>query len=84
MLMIGLSNGFYSLEYFSEMFKKIMEVSPLKYKKYCVNRFSMKEEEVNVILNNTINLKMLFEFGDRYKNNRKPVKDPVRKLSIFN
>ena len=83
MLMVGLSNGFYSLEYFSEMFKKTIGVSPLKYKKYINNRFSFKEEDVNIILNNIINLKTLSEFVDKYKKNRKPIKLPVRKLSIF-
>ncbi|MEE3343111.1 MAG: AraC family transcriptional regulator [Bacilli bacterium] len=84
MLMIGLYNGFYSLEYFSEMFKKIIGVSPLKYKKYSRNRFLLDDKDVDKILNGIINLKLLIDFKNEYKNNRKPKEAPVRKLSIFN
>ena len=72
------------MEYFSEMFKKIIGVSPLKYKRYTINRFLLDNNDVNTILNNIINLKLLIDFKDEYKNNRKPKEVPVRKLSIFN
>ena len=84
MLMVGLSNGFYSLEYFSEMFKKIIGVSPLKYRRYSINRFLLDDEDVNNILNGLINLKMLIDFKEKYKKNRRPKEAPVKKLSIFN
>lgn len=81
--LVGMLCGFFSIEYFSETFKKVIGVSPLKYKKYCSNRFTLSEEEVYLILGNSIELQMLMEYIDRYKKNRKPKVAPVRKLSIF-
>ena len=84
MLTIGLLNGFYSLEYFSETFKKIIGVSPIKFKKYCNNRFSFTEEDNYLIINNLIKMQDIIELVNKYKNNRRHIKIPVRKLSIFN
>lgn len=81
--LVGILCGFFSIEYFSETFKKVIGVSPLKYKKYCFNRFTLSEKEVYLILGNLIELQMLMEYTDRYKKNRKPKVAPVRKLSIF-
>ena len=81
--MIGMLCGFFSIEYFSETFKKTMGVSPLKYKKYCFNRFALSEREMDLILGNSIELQTLVEYSNNYKKNRKPKVSPVRKLSIF-
>ncbi len=83
MMLVGLSCGYYSLEYFSEMFKKVLGVSPLKYKKYCLNRFALSNNDLDIILDNTIKLDILIEKVNRYKNNRKPKVFPVKKRSIF-
>ena len=81
--MIGMLCGFFSIEYFSETFKKVIGVSPLKYRKYCSNRLVLEEKEIDLILGNSIELQMLMEYTDRYKKNRKPKVAPVKKLSIF-
>ena len=82
-MMIGLLNGFYSLEYFSETFKKIIGVSPLRYKKYCINRFILDENDINTIINGSIYLESLVDLVNNYKKKKKPMVAPVRKLSIF-
>ena len=80
---IGMMCGFFSIEYFSETFKKVMGVSPLKYKKYCFNRFGLSDNDTYLILGNSVELQILIEFIDSYKKNRRPKEAPVRKLSIF-
>lgn len=50
-LNIALNNGFNSLEYFSETFKKIMGVSPTTYKNY-LDHLDISNEEFEKIINN--------------------------------
>lgn len=80
---VFISNGFYSLEYFSEMFKKITEVSPSVYKKYCKDRYSVNNEDYYKILNASIKLKEIIDRKDRYLIDIKPKNNPVKSLSIF-
>ena len=70
-LSIAFKNGFNSLEYFSETFKKIMGVSPIIYKKYLNYKFVTKEEQEKILENiskiNNIKINAL-----NYLNHRKP------------
>ena len=50
-LSIALNNGFNSLEYFSETFKKIMGVSPTVYKNY-LEHLDISNEKFEKIINN--------------------------------
>ena len=84
LIRIGIDNGFYSLEYYSEMFKKIIGVSPSVYKKFYYNRYSPSKENYKLITDNIIKLNMLINKVNKYKQNIKPEKPPTRKLSIFN
>ena len=84
LIRIGIDNGFYSLEYFSEIFKKIVGVSPSVYKKFYYNRYSPSKENYKLITDNIIKLNMLINKVNKYKQNIKPEKPPVRKLTIFN
>jgi len=78
-----INNGFYSLEYFSETFKKIVGVSPSIYKKFCKNRNSVSEKDYNKIINSSLILQELLDKKNRYLNNLKPVSNPVKTLTIF-
>ncbi len=78
---IALRNGFYSLEYFSEMFRKVMGVSPRVYQNYLLYRLTSCEEELDVIQFNWAELQVFVDFIKEYKKNRNT--QPVLKLSIF-
>ncbi len=83
LIRIAIDNGFYSLEYFSEMFKKIIGVSPSIYKKFYHNRYTPSKSNYKLITDNIIKLNMLINNVNKYKVNTKPQTAPVRKLSIF-
>ena len=80
-LYIALNNGFYSLEYYSEMFKNIMGISPSKYRDYYKFRKNVDLDTFYKINNNKINLTNKIKNIDSYK--RIIVKKDVLKLSIF-
>lgn len=80
---IALDNGFYSLEYFSEIFKKVMGVSPRVYKKYLDYNNELDEDIKFLIRDNLIKLNDLINYKDKYLNNVKPDGIPVKKLTIF-
>jgi len=80
---IAIDNGFYSLEYFSEMFKKIVGVSPSIYKKFYYSRYMPSKENYKLITDNIIKLNLLINKVNTYKLKTKPQDIPVRKLSIF-
>ena len=81
---IAINCGFSSLEYFSEMFHKVMGVSAKEYRFYINNRFLQKQEKVSILLNNWFDLQSLYEKVDKYKKNRKPRVVPILKKSIWN
>jgi len=83
LIRIAIENGFYSLEYFSEMFKKIIGVSPSIYKKFYYNRYTPSKNNYKLITDNIIKLNMSINKVNQYKLKRKPQTNPVRKLSIF-
>ena len=71
-LSIGLNNGFNSIEYYSEIFKKIMGVNPKKYK-YFINRSRfIKDKEIDLIIKRVDDLNNLDMFIKKYLLNRKP------------
>lgn len=80
---VALRNGFYSLEYFSEMFHNIMGVSPRIYQTYFYSRFAKCDKEIDIIQDNLVELQTFVNFIKEYKRNRKPSKSPVLKLSLF-
>lgn len=84
LIRIAIDNGFYSLEYFSETFKKIIGVSPSIYKKFYHSRYSPSKENYKLITDNILKLNTIINKINKYKTNIKPQKLPVRKLSIFN
>lgn len=80
-LYIGLKHGFSSLEYYSEVFHKVMGVSPVIYRKFSVRSMEVEEEDMKTIQKNLANISGFFENVTRYRNNRK--KTLSMNLSIF-
>ena len=78
----ALKNGFYSQEYYSETFKKIMGVKPITYKKYINYDKSVSYKEIDIILNNLINLKDIVNKKENYLHNFLS-QDHEQVLSIF-
>ena len=68
-LNVALKNGFYSQEYYSEIFKKVMGVKPLTYKKYINYDKSVTYVKIDIILNNLIKLKDIINKKENYINN---------------
>lgn len=81
--LISINNGFYSLEYFSETFKKITGVSPRTFKKIWEYSKNIDLEDEKTIKNSLIFFQEFSERINKYRNNLKPREEPVRKLSIF-
>ena len=80
---ISLNNGFYSLEYFSETFKKISGVPPTTFKKFWIYNYSIKEKDSEKIKNYLIETQEFINRKETYKKNIKPTNPPIKKLSIF-
>ena len=79
---IAFKSGFNSLEYYSEMFKKIMGVSPSIYRKYVNRDISIKDKEIDLILYNIVKLNRIKKMTDKYLNNRKPSTIMVKKIAL--
>lgn len=82
-LRIALLNGYNSIEYYSEIFKNIIGVSPRIYKKFLSPLNNLSTEEKNTIRNSISKLVSSETKIKKYLNNQKPKVMPVRKLSIF-
>ena len=81
-LSIAIKNGFNSLEYFSETFKKIIGVSPLIYKKYLNYKYVTSEEQEK-ILYNVSRISSIKTNALNYINHRKPQFDKyVKKYKL--
>ncbi len=82
-LEIALKNGFNSQEYYSEMFKNILGVSPLIYKKYIKYIYDINDNDMSIIQSKLIEIESIMNKINKYKSNRKP-KEIVKNLSLFN
>ena len=80
-LSIAFKNGFNSLEYFSEIFKKIIGVSPIIYKKYISYKY-INESDEKIILNNVSKLQKIKDDTLIYLSHRKPKKLPTKSLKL--
>lgn len=83
LLNVAISNGFYSLEYFSEMFKNIIGINPSTYKKIINYDRNISDKDMFKYTESITKLKLLIEYSNKYKFNRKTNKIFVKKLSIF-
>lgn len=81
-LNIAFKNGFNSLEYYSEIFKKNIGVSPNIYKKYSSYK-NITDKEEEKILNNICRINSIKSNALNYLNHRKPkVNSYVKKLEF--
>ena len=80
---IAFKNGFYSLEYFSETFKQITNLSPRKFKYFFKQKKSISLEDIDQINNSIVNLYEISKIKNNYLSKQKPTTPPVKKLSIF-
>lgn len=80
---IAFKNGFYSLEYFSETFKKITKLSPQKFKTFFSTKKGITDKDIVLINSAIVNLHEISKIKDMYLARQKPIKPPVKKLSIF-
>ena len=83
LLGIALKNGFNSIEYFSEIFKKITKINPQKANQYFSGTKYLKEKDIDIINTAVINLYGLTSKKRKYLSNRKPKENYIKKLSIF-
>ena len=81
-LNIALNNGFNSIEYYSEIFKKIVGVNPKKYR-YFVNRSKyITDREIDIVIDSVNKLNRLDIFVKRYLERRRPTEKMVKVLGI--
>lgn len=81
-LSIAFKNGFNSLEYFSEIFKKNMGVSPIVYKKYLSYK-NITDKEQKQILDNISRISNIKSNALNYLNHRKSlIEDYTKSLKI--
>ena len=71
-LKVALTYGFTSLEYYSETFKKIIGISPLKYRAFYLKKDNLTDDTKNIVINNVIKLNNLKEKSNYYLRNIKP------------
>ena len=78
-LSIALKNGFNSIEYYSEIFKKVIGVNPQKYKKFINRSLGIIESDIDIIIKNINECNNLKNYTNLYLSRRKPTK-PMEKV----
>ena len=81
-LKISMESGFNSLEYFSEIFKKIIGVSPNTYKQFIRHDIRVEANEISTIINSLVKLDELRNKVMFYRRRVKPSSVMVKKLSL--
>ena len=70
-LMIALNNGFYSQEYYAEIFKKVIGTNPITYKSFIKNRHLSKQKNEDILITNLIDLEYVMDKVNNYIKRRK-------------
>ncbi len=81
-LSTALKNGFNSIEYYSEIFKKIIGVNPMKYKKFINRSLDIKENEIDIIIKNVNECNNIKLKANSYLNRRKPTTKMEKVLKL--
>ncbi len=71
-LSIALKNGFNSIEYYSEIFKKVIGVNPLKYKMFINRNINVLYKDIDTIIKSINECNNLKIFINNYLSRRKP------------
>ena len=79
---ISMESGFNSLEYYSEIFKKVIGVSPMTYKQFIRYDVRVLANEVSTIVNSLVKLDELRNKVTFYRRRVKPSTIMVKKLSL--
>lgn len=82
-LNVALNNGFNSLEYFSETFKKVLGVSPRDYKKSTYFIIKLEDSKLTILRERLVEISTILNKAETYLSRKKPTKPMVKKLSIF-
>ena len=82
LLKISILSGFYSQEYYSEIFKKYIGFSPSIYRKFIFRDISISSDVNDEINKNVDIIKQKLIVVDKYMSNLEPV-NKTRILSIF-
>ena len=80
---IALNNGFNSLEYYSEVFKSFLGVSPTIYKKY-ISGDEVNVEDVILLRNSIMGISKYKTFISNYRNGIKLEEDKGICLTLYN
>ncbi len=71
-LSIALKNGFNSIEYYSEIFSKVIGVNPMKYKKFINRSIDITDSDIEEIVKSINECNNLKEYATSYLARRKP------------
>ena len=82
LIKVAIDNGFYSLEYYSEIFKREIGVSPKKFEKLMYNEYAYSDQIIH-ITQNIINIRKIINNTKKYRLNQKRDIPPRMSLSIF-
>ena len=82
-LYIALNNGFNSLEYFSETFKKVIGVTPSDYKKSTYFIIKLDDKKLFLIREKIAAIDKLLVKIENYLSRRKPKQEMKKQLSIY-
>lgn len=80
---IGIRNGFYSLEYFSETFKSITKLNPKVFKDYFSRKKYISTKDLYLINDSIIKLYEISNIKNIYLSKQKSKNIQVKNLSIF-
>ena len=79
---IALFHGFHSIEYYSEVFRSMIGVSPIMYKKFVLYRDYENESDYDRMTTSIVRLQSVRNFVNQYLTRRKPSKLPVKKIQL--
>ena len=82
-LSIAIRSGYNSIEYYSEIFKKVIGVSPRTYKNFILHKNNITNEEIDIIKKSINNIMIINSRVNKYLSNRRILEYKVRKRSIF-
>ncbi len=80
---IALTSGFNSLEYYSEIFKKIIKVSPRQYLKFSNYYNYIDENKFKTIQNSLVEVSTIIERANNYLLKRAPKKTYKKVFTLF-
>ncbi|MBQ4634726.1 MAG: hypothetical protein IJB71_05205 [Bacilli bacterium] len=81
---VAFKTGFYSLEYFSEVFKQVTNLSPKKFKAHFAGKKNISIKDIEQINHSIIKLYEIANIRNIYLSKQKTSILPTKKLSFLN